>query len=321
MSFFQSQTYFELMDGVPGVEPFIHKEIDKEGTTTGQYLGVFIQSGKWLTKRYTSRILFIDEPTFFVEESEKAMESLYLKLKDLDKHYKPCIYTEIRLLQNHPVNFDFSTIPHCEYNPYLNIVVNTDQSESDLFNNLSESKRRQVKQSIKNGASIRCATNENEVKAFYNILLHLYRAKVRKPLYPLDFFLRFFSNKDAGIILLATYNDRIIGGMLCPIFEKKEMYEWYIAGLDAEFHKKMVFPSVLLTWEALRYASINNIKRFNFMGAGKPDASYGVRDFKLTFGGELVESPRYVLPHKPLLYTAGKFVMKLGIGTYLNSEQ
>ena len=126
MSFFQSQIYFELMNGVPGVEPFIHIEIDQDGKTTGQYLGVFIQSGNRLTKRYTSRILFIDEPAVFVDEHEKAMESLYLKLKDLDKHYNPCIYSEIRLLQNHPVNFDFSRIPHCEYNPYLNIVVNTE---------------------------------------------------------------------------------------------------------------------------------------------------------------------------------------------------
>lgn len=321
MSFFQSQVYFELMDGVPGVEPFMQKEVDAHGKLLGQHLGAFIQSGNRLTKKYTSRILFIDEPLIFVEEKEKITEALYSKEKNLDQRYKPCIYTEIRLLQQKPVSFDFSRIPYCEYNPYLNIVVDTGKSEEELFHNLSESKRRQVKISLKNGASVKLATEESEVKTFYNILLHLYRSKVRKPLYPLDFFLRFLNKKEAGVILLAMHKGKIIGGMLCPIYEKEEMYEWYIAGLDLELQKEMVFPSVLLTWEALRYASENKIQKFNFMGAGKPEAPYGVRDFKLTFGGSLVETPRYIIPHKPLLYSTGKFLMNLGIGTYLNTEQ
>jgi serine/alanine adding enzyme len=321
MSFFQSQIYYELMDGVPGVEPFIHKEIGADGSIAGQYMGAFIQSGNKYTRRYTSRILFIDEPTVFSHDSEKIFNMLYSKISDITKQYKPCIYTEIRFIQHNPVHFDFSRISHCEYNPYLNIVVNTSINEDQLFQNLSESKRRQVKMSYKAGAFVKRASNENEVKSFYNILLNLYRTKVRKPLYPLDFFMRFFNKEEAGILLLAYYNNKVIGGMLCPISGKKEMYEWYIAGLDLELQKKMIYPSVLLTWEALKFASLNNIQNFNFMGAGKPDSSYGVRDFKLTFGGELFETPRYIFPQKPLLYTAGKFVMKLGIGTYLTSDQ
>ena len=320
MSFFQSPIYYELMNGVPGVEPFIHKEIKPDGSIAGQYTGTFIQSGSSLTKRFTSRILLIDEPLVFTEDIVKTSNALFHQLIDIDKQFKPCIYTEIRFIRHNPIHFDFSKIPHCEYTPYLNIVVDTSKTEEVLFNNLSESKRRQVKMSLKAGAVIKCATNEDEVKTFYNILLNLYRKKVRKPLYPLEFFIRFFNKKEAGVILLAYHNDKIIGGMLCPIFENKEMYEWYIAGLDVEQQKKKIYPSVLLTYEALRFASANNIQKFNFMGAGKPDVPYGVRNFKSKFGGELVETPRYVIAHKPLFYAIGKFVMTLGVGTYLNRD-
>ena len=321
MSFFQSQIYYDIMKGVPGVEPFIHKATHTDGTPAGQYMGVFLQTGTRLTRKFTSRILLIDEPLIFAKDGKQTIDTLYKQLITVDPQYKASIYTEIRFLQHNPVHFDFSQIPYCEYNPYLNIVVDTTKTEEQLFHNLSESKRRQVKMSQKAGAVIKCATSEEEVKTLYNILLKLYRTRVRKPLYPLEFFLRFFNNKEAGVILLAYYNNKIIGGMLCPIFEKSEMYEWYISSLDLELQVQKIYPSVLLTWEALRYASSHNIQRFNFMGAGKPDGPYGVRTFKLKFGGELVETPRYVIAHKPLLYAAGKVVMNLGLGTYLNSEQ
>jgi FemAB family len=172
MSFFQSQIYYDLLNGVPGVKPFIYKEMEADGTTAGQFIGAFIQSGNKLTKRFTSRILLIDEPTVFSHDVEKVSDDLYRQLLDIDKQFKNCIYTEIRFLQHHPLFFSFSQIPHCEYNPYLNIVVDTTKTEEQLFQNISESKRRQVKMSLKAGATIKCATTEEEVKTFYNILLN-----------------------------------------------------------------------------------------------------------------------------------------------------
>ena len=47
------------------------------------------------------------------------------------------------------------------------------------------------------------------------------------------------------------------------------------------------------------------------MGAGTPDSDYGVREFKSKFGGELVEYGRYVKINKPLLFSIGKFGLKV----------
>jgi len=39
---------------------------------------------------------------------------------------------------------------------------------------------------------------------------------------------------------------------VCPILQRKVIYEWYVCGLDREI--KDVYPSILATWAAIDYA-------------------------------------------------------------------
>jgi serine/alanine adding enzyme len=79
-----------------------------------------------------------------------------------------------------------------------------------------------------------------------------------------------------------------------PITPNEILYEWFIAGLDKEMNSIGIYPSVLVTWAAIEYASQHKIKQFNFMGAGSPHDNYGVRDFKKQFGGEMMDVGRWV---------------------------
>jgi len=45
----------------------------------------------------------------------------------------------------------------------------------------------------------------------------------------------------------------------------------------------------------------------DFMGAGKPETEYGVRKYKMGFGGELFEEGRFQKIMNPGLYKLGKF--------------
>ena len=112
-----------------------------------------------------------------------------------------------------------------------------------------------------------------------------------------------------GKYLLVKYRDKVIGGMMCPVFADKAIYEWYVCGLDEEYKEQ--YPSVMATYAAISYAKQNGIPMFDFMGAGVPDKPYGVRDFKMEFGGELVEHGRYLHVRKPLLYMIGKWGVKV----------
>lgn len=188
------------------------------------------------------------------------------------------------------------------YQPHYDIHVHCNAQHQ-----MSEQRIRQVKKAVKNGAEICEAQSEQEIRDWYQILSRLYRTKVRTPLWSEAFFLHFYRS-GVGKYLLVKYQDKVIGGMMCPILKNKAIYEWYVCGLDEEYRE--LYPSVMATYAAIEYAKTNALPLFDFMGAGKPDIPYGVRDFKMEFGGELVEHGRFLCIRKPLLYWIGKLGVK-----------
>lgn len=189
------------------------------------------------------------------------------------------------------------------YQPHYDIHVHCNAQHQ-----MSERRQRELKRAIKNGATVCEAQTEQEVRDWYRILSHLYRTKVRMPLFSEEFFLQFYRN-GVGKYLLVKHQGKIIGGMMCPILKSKAIYEWYVCGLDEEYRDQ--YPSVMATHAAIEYAKQNSLPLFDFMGAGKPDIPYGVRDFKMEFGGELVEYGRFLCVRKPLLYWIGEMGLKL----------
>jgi hypothetical protein len=114
----------------------------------------------------------------------------------------------------------------------------------------------------------------------------------KKPLPSVNVFLRL---KELGIgrVFVVVYNVRIVSGstvLCCAIDDCWVFYEWYRASVDERIEG--VYPSVVATWQALSLAAERG-GRFDFMGAGPRDKTYGVRDFKLSFGGELTPEYRY----------------------------
>ena len=229
-------------------------------------------------------------------------DALVSRLIALSPHRLTPIYIETR-------NFhDYSKWRHIfeqcgfAYQPHLNIQVTCNAAH-----NMSEQRIRQVKKALKNGVEICQAQSEADIKAWYQILQQLYRKKVRTPLWNEDFFLQFYRD-GVGKYLLVKHEGKIIGGMMCPILEGKTIYEWYVCGLDEDFRE--CYPSVVATYAAIEYAKEHGLPLFDFMGAGKPDIPYGVRDFKMEFGGEVIEYGRYLHVCKLLLYTIGKIGVK-----------
>ena len=178
-------------------------------------------------------------------------------------------------------------------------------SREVMTSRIHESKLRQIRKAEAEGVEITEAQTSAEVTDFYRLLSDLYRTKVRTPLFPLEFFAKFVEQR-RGVLLLARKPSAqhsgqydLIGGMLCPRIEGKVLYEWYVVG-----------PAVV-TWAAMDYANRHGIPLFDLMGAGEPDVPYGVRDFKLQFGGELREYGRFLNIRKRLLYGLGKWVMTI----------
>ena len=193
------------------------------------------------------------------------------------------------------------------YVPHLNFHVDcTDKEAMDA--RLSENRKRQIKKAIKSGVEIAEAQSEQEIADWFVILQELYSTKVKTPLFPLSFFLEFY-RQGLGKYLLVKYEGKVIGGIMCPILDGKCIYEWFVCGNDAEYRNQN--PSVMATYAAMEYGNAHGLARFDFMGAGKPNEPYGVRDFKARFGGDEVEYGRFLCVTKPLLYKLGTIGVKL----------
>ena len=193
------------------------------------------------------------------------------------------------------------------YQPHLNFHVDT--STVDIVEaNLGKSRKRDIRTTIREGVTIVEHPTDKQVGEYYAILEHLYKTRVKTPLFPLSFFMCLNKQKDARF-LLTELNGKIIGGTVCVEQAGKCLYEWFACGEDGVYSH--VFPSCYATYAGIRYAAEHGCKRFDMMGAGKPNEAYGVRDFKAKFGGKEVEHGRFLCLTKPLMYKMGK------VGVYI----
>jgi len=252
-------------------------------------------------KSYFSRRGIIYGGPLVIDNGHDHLEKL---LNEVTSFYKrKLIYIETRNYFDYSLfNTQFQSAKF-KYIPWLNFQLDTSSDIAVIKKSMSSSRLRQVKKALRNGAVWKEAESEDDVAAFYEILLDLYKKKIKKPLFSEDFFLEFYKKK-TGKYLLVYFENTVIGGIVCPIMSGKAIYEFYVCGLDSEY--KNQFPSIMATWAAIEYANENNIPLFDFMGAGNPNEAYGVREFKSRFGGEQVEHGRYLNILNPFLYKIGE---------------
>lgn len=193
------------------------------------------------------------------------------------------------------------------YHPHFNIQVDTSHVNT-AFSRLSQSKKRQVRKAEKLGLSWHITKDYNDICAFYSLLESVYREKVKTPLFPVSFFQE-VSKNDNGRIFVVKLHDIVVGGMACIHWQGRTTYEYFVCANKKLDHK--YFISVYITWKAIEYAAINQCYYFDFMGAGKPDAAYGVREFKSKFGGNLVEFGRFRYVNQPWLFALGKIGVRM----------
>lgn len=303
-SFFQTRECFEFYESLSFLKPFVYAVSDDE-KLVGLVCGYVILDGNFI-KRFFSRRAII--PGGLLLDEKISTEALQLLLKHLIQELsKQSIYIEIRNYTDYSLfRSGFESVGF-RYQPHLNFHLVTADVDSAL-KHLNSTKRRDIKLSRKEGADWFETMNNEDIKAYYKLLSQLYKAKIKTPLFPLEFFEKLVQLPQ-GKLFVVKYKENIIGGSVCVLLPNQTVYEWFVCGLDRQI--KNVFPSTVATWAGIEYAASNGFARFDMMGAGKPDAGYGVREFKSKFGGELVEHGRFLFICKPFLYKAGKKVIEI----------
>jgi serine/alanine adding enzyme len=302
-NYFQSYLAYELFLSVENYRPILFVS-HQDDIIKGVLLGVLIRENCGIKGFFSRRCIVWGGPIVY-NEDKNVLTELLQKLNEYASNKS--IYIEFRNMFNLSGVHDIFHTMGYSFDSHLNFIINI-RSLDYAWKNLSESKKRQINKSHKYGASIVQAETLDQIEKFYAILQILYNDKVRKPLPGFDYFAEFYKSNKYGIYLLVKYNDKIIGGIMCPIF-RDTIYELYICGLDGVY--KNIYPSVMATWAAVEYAAKNGLKYFDFLGAGKPNENYGVREFKSKFGGYLVNYGRFLKVNDKLLYNIGKVGMKV----------
>jgi hypothetical protein len=303
-TFFQTPACYDFYASLSFLRPFVIG-VSENDKLVGIICGYIIADGNPVKRFFSRRAIVPGGALLSPDISDVALEKL---LKTTQKELSAkAIYIEFR---NYNDYSDYRTAfesAGLKYVAHLNFHVATPDVETTL-SNLSSSKKRQIKQTLKSGAEIVKAETIQDVKEYYDILDKLYKERVKSPLFPIEFFEKLILMDDADILLIKVEN-QIIGGITCVYLKDRTVSEWFVCGEDTRADKN-IYPSVLATWAGIEYAANHHFDKFDFMGAGKPDESYGVREFKSKFGGSLVEQGRFLYICKPRLYALGKYIVK-----------
>ena len=302
-SFFQTKECYDFYQKLAFLEGFLFG-VSENGKLTGICCGYIVAEGNKLKQHFSRRAIVPGGLLLDANISDVALSTL---LETIKKNLsKKAIYIEIRNYNDY--SFVRQTVEGAgfTYKPHLNIQVSTIDTNS-VFKKLSESKRRQLKQNEK--ADVICEESKNleELKAFYKLLNQLYTKKIKKPIFPFVFFKELLTQPFSHFFVVKK-EKQVLGGIVCVEYQSKVLYEWFICGDDRK--KQRIYPSLAATWQAIKYATENNFDYFDFMGAGKPNKGYGVRNFKSRFGGDEVEYGRFLHICKPRLFVFVKKYLK-----------
>lgn len=304
-NWFQTQEAYDFYNGLPFLEAFA-LGVEEQGRLKGVVVGYLQKDGGKVKRFFSRRAIVTGGPLLADDLTEEELVLLLDALKSRLK--RKAIYIETR-------NFnDYSpwrpVFERCgfAYEPHYDIWVDTSTMEA-VNEHLGKSRKRDIRVSLRDGARLVTHPSLEQVREYYAILLDLYTTKVKTPLPPVEFFEKLWDVASSAF-LLVEYEGKVVGGTVCVGLEGQSLYEMYACGQDGVF--KNIFPSELATFAGLQYAAENGCPRFDMMGAGKPDdGGYGVRDFKLKFGGELKEFGRNRFVCNRWLYGIGKLGVKI----------
>lgn len=304
-TWFQTQEAYGFYDSLSFLEAFA-LGVEDGGKLKGVVVG-FVQKDGGKLKQYLSRRAIINGGPLLADDITD--EELSLLLDALKSRLKrKAIYIETRNFNDYCRWRSVFEACGFVYETHYDIWVDT--TDMDMVNeHLGKSRKRDIRVSLRDGATLVTVPTIEQVRSYYQILNDLYQTKVKTPLFPLEFFEKLYGLYSSAF-LLVEYDGQIVGGTVCVGLRGKALYEMFACGRDG-VHKN-IFPSELATFAGLQYAVGHGMPRFDMMGAGKPDdGGYGVRDFKLKFGGKLLELGRYQFVCNRLLFGIGKLGVKI----------
>lgn len=174
--------------------------------------------------------------------------------------------------------------------PLRTILLDLSPSEETLLAQMKEKWRYNLRLAGRKGVTVRVATTEDDVRAWYQ-LLQVTGERDQFGIHTLDYYLhiwRLFAPHNQARLLLAEYEGQMLAGIFVSLFAQQAIYLYGASSNE----QRQLMPNYLLQWEAIRWARREGAHSYDFWGIPATDdaneAMAGVYRFKSGWGGRIV---------------------------------
>lgn len=199
---------------------------------------------------------------------------------------------------------------HCKKAPkstfaVCNVIMDISMSINDIYTNMHQKTRYNVKVAEKNGVYVHLDNSEDGFDTFFRLLAETGKRQgflTHSKTYYKRAFETLLASKMANILI--AYKDKIpLAAWM--LFNHKDVLYYPYGGSSSESRQYM--PSNLLAYEAIKLGKSLNCNTFDMWGAtdDEKDPYWGFTRFKLGYGGSLV---RYIDSYD---FVVNKLVYKL----------
>lgn len=240
---------------------------------------------------------------------QKALSQLIRKYQEETKHR--VLFTEVRNLAEtcgiqtaiQKAGFEFE-----DHNDY---IVGLAMPLEQVWGNIHKSTRKEIRKAQrKRPLSIRVVDHRQQLSQWYELIQKSFSWN-HAPLADISLFEAAFDilyPKGMVQFLIGSTSDGQDIAASVALLYKKTIYGWY-RGFDRKY--SFCLPNDQMVWHVLQWGAENGYKSFDFGGAGRPNETYGPRNFKAKFGGRLVKYGRNKYINSPYELKLSTFLYQL----------
>jgi serine/alanine adding enzyme len=292
-SVFQTSSFYRICDRTNQYQPVRIALQNSRGDLSAVLQGVTIREFGGPLRVFSSRSIVQGGP-LVQEPRDPTLAARILKEYD-DQIRKEVLFTEIRhIFDTAPL---IKEVPSYRYNEHLNLILDLNGTREDLWNRLNRNRRRNIRQNEKVGVTVEEIEEKCLVTTLYSIIQENYR-RTKIPLADRSLFEATFDvlvKQGRAKFLLASYKGDYIGAKIL-LLHNRYVYDWYVGSLTAD----PPYVQDSLFWYGIQWSREHQYTHYDFGGAGRPDKEYGVRDYKKSFGGTLVNYGRNIRVYSPV---------------------
>ncbi|MHC1776975.1 MAG: lipid II:glycine glycyltransferase FemX [Lentimicrobium sp.] len=290
---------FKIFEHTRNYEPVFIAVLNKDEELLSLLLGVIQVEFSAPLGYLTSRAV-IDGGPLVLNDDEQILKLTLKEFARITK--KKAIYALFRNYRDWSSKKQIFNECGFTYTDHLNILVHLSRPVDEIWLAVHKYRRREIKKAGLKGLIVKMIELDDyeNLDRAYEILLKLY-SKLNIPIPDksiFDYSVEVLKEKES-IRLFGAFLGDVLVGVRYVLCYNTTIFDWYAGSLNEylAYH-----PNDVLPWEVFKWGAENGYSVFDFGGAGNPKKAYGVRDYKLKFGGEMFSPGRFSRIYNPVVY-------------------